>query len=737
MFGANVLSASSVRRIDRLELQGLRSDALRQLLWPILLLGWVLALSTTRSTALETWLPPLLLLVGGLLAYGLVDRTYVVAAAVLIGSLAGALCAALRLYPGTPAIYAFPLFAFTTGVLLGGWASVASAALVALGLLLSSSLLSTGVPPATGLVVGALSLAAGVLAWVATRPLYTALAWSWNTHERAVETTEELRDHQGRLNRTLKDLSSAYERLEQINRELERARAAAAEAQRLKSEFAATISHELRTPLNLIIGFSEVMVMAPHTYDGQQLPPAYRGDVGAIYRNARHLSHLIDDILDLSQLDARRMALHKERLQLAEVIDEALNAVSPLLDNKGLVAHREVPPDLPSLHADRTRIRQVMINLLNNAARFTERGSVRVAVLQGDGEVLVRVADTGIGIGPDDLARVFEEFRQADSSTRRRYGGSGLGLAISKRFVELHGGSIWAESRPGEGSTFCFTLPLSENVAALTQRPDWETWARFAPDGRDRLVALVTDDPELTRVFERQLHGFRVVAVETAAGVRALAHTEALHAAVVVRSSGGEAGTAVAELTEIHPALPVVLCTVGRATGAPRGTEASAHLLKPILREKLLTVLQRIGPQARDIVVADDDPEMVRLLQRMLRSASRRYRVRPAYDGVETMAQLRARRPDVVLLDILMPNMDGRRVLEEMRSSEELKDVPVVVITAREGETEAVTAESLAFTRGEGIPLVELLGHLNSTLDALARPAAPDSPGGRPEAPAV
>jgi CheY-like chemotaxis protein len=253
-------------------------------------------------------------------------------------------------------------------------------------------------------------------------------------------------------------------------------------------------------------------------------------------------------------------------------------------------------------------------------------------------------------------------------------------------------------------------------------------------------VALLADDPEVARIVTRHLQRCRVLPVATALEARALARAEVLHAVVAVRSSAHGAEGALAELMQIQPGLPVVLCAVAREAGASPNSGAAAHLVKPVMREKLLAVLQQINPNARDIVVADDDPEMVRLLRRMLRSASRRYRVYPAYDGLEALALMRARRPDVVLLDILMPNMDGRRVVDEMRSSDDLKDVPVVIVTAREGETEAVTGELLAFARGDGMPVIELLVHLNSTLDALTRPpsregATPNSARSHPGAP--
>src|SRR5581483_2122963 len=223
---------------------------------------------------------------------------------------------------------------------------------------------------------------------------------------------------------------------------------------RIKAEFAANISHELRTPLNLIIGFSEILMSVPHGAGGRELSPSSRADVDVIYRNAKHLSNLIDDVLDLSQIDVGRMGLTKERADLRGIAAEAVTAIARLYEVRDLTLANEVPSDLPPVYVDRTRIRQVLINLLNNAARLTPSGGTTIRARVEENSVVVVVADTGVGIAPEDIPKVFEEFRQLDGTTRRAHDGSGLGLAICRRFVEMHGVAIWAESRPGTGTSF-------------------------------------------------------------------------------------------------------------------------------------------------------------------------------------------------------------------------------------------------------------------------------------------
>lgn len=244
----------------------------------------------------------------------------------------------------------------------------------------------------------------------------------------------------------------------------------AEEARRAKEQFVANVSHELRTPLNMIVGFSEMIIQAPKAY-GAALPAALRADLDVILRNAQHLASLINDVLDRSQVEAGRMALTRERVALPEIIDEARSGVERLYGSKGLYLRVEVPAELPPVFCDRTRIREVLLNLLTNAARYAEQGGVDLHAWQEGSDVIVSVADTGPGIAPEDAGKLFAPFQQLDGSIRRRYGGSGLGLAISKDFVELHGGKMWLESEKGRGSTFFFRLPIEP--LALPDSPAW------------------------------------------------------------------------------------------------------------------------------------------------------------------------------------------------------------------------------------------------------------------------
>ena len=328
------------------------------------------------------------------------------------------------------------------------------------------------------------------ITWLAMRPLQIVGEWAWSAYGRSQELLDDAQDTQLRLNQMLDDLTSANTRLVRLNRLADGLRQEAEEARRAKEQFVANVSHELRTPLNMIIGFSEMILNAPQAYSaspsGGRLPPALLADLAVILRNAQHLASLIDDVLDLSQIEAGQMALVRERVALPEVIAEALVAVRPLFESKRLALRADLEDGLPEVSGDRTRIREVLLNLLSNAGRFTEQGGVTVAARRRDGELLVSVTDTGPGIAAADQSRLFQPFQQLDASLRRRFGGTGLGLSISQRFVEMHGGRMWVESAPGAGAAFRFTLPIEPLAPAVRGAgrwltPSWEYLERTHP----------------------------------------------------------------------------------------------------------------------------------------------------------------------------------------------------------------------------------------------------------------
>ncbi|MBI2942156.1 MAG: response regulator [Chloroflexi bacterium] len=668
---------------------------------------------------------------GGLLSRGVVPSTL----ALLVG-LAGTIAAATYAFGNGLFVTAYPAVAIVAGMLLG-WRYAAVAGVASGAIILALKGYLPGVVSADVADVALLLTVVNLsLSWLLSRPVGAALDWSWASYAQAREKTEEARTRQAELARLSKSLEEACHRLEVANEELERARKAAVDARLLKAEFAATISHELRTPLNLIIGFSEMMVMNPETYGGVSLPTSYRGDVEAIYRNACHLSSLVDDILDLAKIEARRMGLQREQSRLDQVVGEAVAAIQTMFLDRGLALEVRLPPDLPGVYADRTRVRQILMNLLSNAVRFTSSGGVTVGGACDGQDIVVWVTDTGTGIPAADLAHIFDEFYQVTGPNWRR--NTGLGLTISKRFVELHGGSMWAESKYGEGATFYFSLPLSANVVAVPARDDWQTWVHAPTRGTATpTVAVLDDDPEVVSVFQRYLDGYQVVSASTMHQADRSIDSRPVRALIATAEAGGET-VRVPIAAHGLANLPTVVCPLRSSRSISRDLGVVQYLTKPITREQLRAVIHRLGKGIRDVLVVDDDPEMVRLLARMVQSGRRardRREVRAAADGAGALQAMRERRPDLVLLDLLMPGIDGYGVLEQMRGDEQLRNVPVVLVTAR-GINERMVASELKISRPCGLSVGEVMRCLEASLNVLLEtpdehnaPALPAAPG--------
>jgi signal transduction histidine kinase/CheY-like chemotaxis protein len=598
------------------------------------------------------------------------------------------------------------------------------------------------------LVVIAGGGAAGVIGWAATRALVTATQWSLFYSEQARQKMEEARNQQVELKQIQDDLVQANEELARLSERLKAMNLVAEEARHAKEEFVANVSHELRTPLNMIIGFSEMIIQAPQVY-GHGLPPALLTDIDTIYTNSRHLSKLVDDVLDLSQVEAGRMALSKEWTALQEAVEAAVVAVQPLFRSKELYLETEISPDLPKIFCDSTRIRQVVLNLLSNAGRFTERGGVRVKVWREKDDVLINVTDTGPGIAPEAQEKVFEPFHQSDSSMRRRYGGSGLGLSISRRFVEMHGGKMWLESRLGVGTTITFSLPLEAPLPALARGADAARWFSphhyYAPRTRPSKAPLPNMSPRfvllekgkmLQRLFTRYLDGVEVISVQDIEGAIAELSRSPAQALVVNEATFSDRPASREQLTALPHRTPAVTCWVPGEEETVRQLGVVRYLVKPVAREVLLSTLKGLGEDVKSILVVDDQPEALQLFARMLASAKRGYRVLRAENGRRALNLLRQRRPDVMLLDLIMPGMDGFQVLQEKRQDPSISDIPVLIISSRDPSGEPIVSNMLSVARSDGLSVRDLLDCIQAVSEILSPARRPDSQG-QPEKPAA
>ncbi|TAK20490.1 MAG: hybrid sensor histidine kinase/response regulator [Chloroflexota bacterium] len=582
--------------------------------------------------------------------------------------------------------------------------------------------------------VGLAALAAVCAGWALGRNMVTAVEWSLSSYEQASRNATAARSHRAELVRALRQLDNVNYRLERANAALEAAWKAADAAERSKTEFVTNISHELRTPLNLIVGFADMIVTTPESY-GATLPPAFRGDLNAIYRSAQHLLTLTDDVLDLARVGMGRLALARDPVDLGQVIHDAADIVREYVEAKGLWLQIDVPAGLPILSLDRLRIRQVLLNLLTNAARFTERGGITVSADLTDSAVVVRVADTGRGIAPDGLTKVFEHFYHGGSTDARPegLGGVGLGLPLSRRFVELHGGQVGVESTPDVGTTFWFTLPLHavEGHAA-------EAWRATALVGHaaERVLVLAGGDGRLARFLERHLRACRVVAapnmaraVEVAVEVRAAAiladAAQPRAAAVGAPALEARAGARGDADLVVEAPVPVFRLPLPHTERLAEALGASDYLVKPITRHELAAALARLGCRTDTVLIVDDDPHFVRLVSRFLRgiAGADGRQVLTAHSGHEALAILETRRPDVVLLDVVMPELGGAETLAEIRRRPEMAGIPVIVLSGQEGGEGPLRLDgALTVVKPDGFKLEELLAAIEGLVDVLEPP---------------
>jgi signal transduction histidine kinase/CheY-like chemotaxis protein len=463
-----------------------------------------------------------------------------------------------------------------------------------------------------------------------------------------------------------------------------------------KSTFLANMSHELRTPLNAIIGYSEMLQEDAVDEGADGLVP----DLKRVNTAGKHLLELINSILDLSKIEAGKMELQLEDFSVADTVEGIRDVIQPLAEKNGNRFEVDCDAAVGVMHADLTKVRQVLFNLLSNACKFTENGTVSVTVsgevVAGDAWVIFEVTDTGIGLTQEQLGRLFQEFSQADAETTRKYGGTGLGLALSRRLARMMGGEVTVASESGHGSTFTVRLPA--NVAQIVERVDSEG------DGSAGTVLVIDDEPPVRDLMRRFLgkEGFRVLTAANGEDGLRIAREQHPDAITLDVMMPGMDGWTVLSALMADPELrdiPVIMLTIveDRSTGYALG--ASEYLGKPIDRDRLLTVLNHYR---RDlpILVVDDDADVRDLLRRTLEEAG--YTVIEAENGQAALALLEQELPGVILLDLMMPELDGFGVVSALRDRETWHDIPVIIITAKD-----LTEEERTWLNGSVVRILE------------------------------
>jgi len=495
----------------------------------------------------------------------------------------------------------------------------------------------------------------------------------------AVDVTQRKRD-EAEKRKFIDKLAASNQELELRNREVER-------ATRLKSKFLASMSHELRTPLNAIVGFSDLLADGiPGELNGKQ-----KRFVNHIKQGSAHLLQLINDILDLSKIEAGQLELRCEDFQLKDALPEVLSTIRPLAMIKNIQVQQKLKTDL-LVYADRVRFKQILYNLLSNAVKFTPKdGRIDIDCVEKGNEVCMSVTDTGIGIRAEDQAVVFEEFRQVEGNTATANEGTGLGLAITKRLVEQQGGKISLESEPGKGSRFTFTLPLGSRTSPKSlpvngpARPDVAAAGR----GGKPLILVVDDEVPARELIASYLESeYRIVMAESGAEVVQKARQlrpDAITLDVLMPGGNGFETLVALQKTPETANIPIIIVSIVDQKQVGFALGAADYLVKPIRKPVLLETIRKHVPHQTDddsaILLVDDDPKILELLEETLRSAG--YETQSVQSGARALEVLSSKLVSAVLLDLLMPGMDGFEVIRHVREQATLKDLPILVMTAK------------------------------------------------------
>ena len=536
-------------------------------------------------------------------------------------------------------------------------------------------------------------------------------------------------------------ITQAHDQLEEANRTLEarvddrtrllaKAVKDAEEASKAKSSFLAKMSHELRTPLNAIIGYSEIM-----KEDAEDDGDTRRAeDLDKVLNAARHLLGLINDVLDISKIEAGKMELFLETFDLTKLINEVIATASPLVSKKGNALAVDCPADIGAMHADATKLRQMLLNLLSNASKFTEKGTVTlkaVRIIEEEADYMeLSVIDTGIGMTPEQLTRLFQAFSQADASTTSKYGGTGLGLAISKQFAQMMQGDITVTSKPGVGSVFTIRMPakvLTKQPKVVNNATNKLTRSPFPSQNRPKIL-VIDDDKEIRTVVAELLSMSGYDVVEAASGQQGLDHAARMVPDLIlldVMMPGIDGWTVLSKLQD-NPKLAdvpvIVLSAVGDVEMA-MSLGAASVLLKPVDASRLTAeIATQLSPLPKCYtLLVEDDADSRTLITRMLEREG--WQFRAAINGIAAIRVIKKSVPAMIVLDLKMPGMNGLELLDVLGKNPAWAKIPVVIVTSMDITQEmrdVLTARTLGILRKGQFTREQLADHIRPAVQACA-----------------